>query len=147
MKTDNRTIESIRQHAALAYPEECCGFLIGAFEPDGSVLVIDAAAVENSREERRERRYWISPADFRHAALRAERAGYEIVGFYHSHPDHPALPSTTDLAEATFPGYLYAIASVTRGTPGEIRVWSLNDDRTRFEEQPAEIIADKLKAS
>lgn len=145
MKTDNETIEHMRAHAARTYPEEGCGFLIGTFEENGDVLVVDAEPVENVRESLKERRYRIDPDDLVKAEARAGASGYDVVGFYHSHPDHPARPSETDLAEATFPGYAYVIVSVTRGRPGEIRLWSLRDDRTGFEEREIEILTDKLE--
>jgi proteasome lid subunit RPN8/RPN11 len=147
MITDEATITRIRDHAARIYPEECCGFLIGTLREDGTAVVVDAEPVENVREELKERRYQIAPADLFRAETKAAEAGYDVVGFYHSHPDHPAEPSATDLAEATFPGYAYVIVSVTRGVPGTIRSWSLRDDRTGFDEQSTEIIADKLEIS
>jgi proteasome lid subunit RPN8/RPN11 len=109
--------------------------------------VVSAEPVENVREELKERRYRIAPADLFQAERKAAEMGHDVVGFYHSHPDHPAEPSATDLAEATFPGYAYVIVSVRSGTPGAIRSWSLRDDRSGFDEQSTEIIADKLETS
>lgn len=146
MTTDNSTINRIREHAAATYPEECCGFLIGTWRQDGSIQVVDAESVENVRGELRERRYRIDPDDLLRAEANAESRGLDVVGFYHSHPDHPARPSLTDLEEATFPGYAYVIVSVTRGQPGHITAWSLRDDRTGFDETPIALIADKLEA-
>lgn len=147
MTADDSTIKRIREHAAGVYPEECCGFLIGGWTDTGSVVVVDAEPARNVRGELKESRYRIAPNDLRRAEQDAEAEAQAVVGFYHSHPDHPAKPSATDLAEATFPGYAYVIVSVNRGEPGEIRSWSLKDDRSGFEEQPIEIVTKKLKAS
>ncbi len=147
MTTDESTVDRIRAHAASTYPEECCGFLIGLWGDEGLVTVVGAEPVENVRSELRARRYRIAPNDLRRAEADAEAESYAVVGFYHSHPDHPARPSATDLAEATFPGYAYVIVSVDRGEPGDVRSWSLKDDRSGFEEQPVEIVDKKLKAS
>ncbi len=147
MTTDDSTISCIREHAAGVYPEECCGFLIGGWTDTGSVVVVGAQPVENVRGELKERRYRIAPNDLRRAEADAEAESRAVVGFYHSHPDHPARPSATDLEEATFPGYTYVIVSVNSGKPGEIRSWSLKDDRSGFEEQPIEIVNEKLKTS
>ena len=82
--------------------------------------------------ENRERRYQITPDDYRKAEEHAQANDLDIVGFYHSHPDHPARPSQTDLAEATFPGYTYVIISVNDGAPEELTAWSLATDRSQF---------------
>lgn len=147
MTVSESTISSIREHAGRIYPEECCGFLLGTWEEDGSLVITDAQAVDNVREELKERRYRISPLDFKRAEEAAEAAGKAVVGFYHSHPDHPARPSSTDLEEATFPGYAYVITSVIKGAPGDISAWSLREDRTGFDEEPITVTADKLEAT
>ena len=135
MTIGDLTIDRIKDHGARTYPEECCGFLVGSCDADGSVHVVDATPVDNVRGGLRERRYRISPEDFVLAERSAEKLGYGVVGFYHSHPDHRARPSTTDLAEATFPGYVYVIVSVVRGRPSDVTAWTLADDRTGFEEE------------
>lgn len=147
MTITESAIERIRGHAHRIYPEECCGFLIGSWDADGEALVEGARPVENVREELKERRYRIDPEDYRVAEDEAEAAGKAVVGFYHSHPDHPARPSRTDLDEATFPGYAYVITSVMSGQPGELTAWSLRDDRTGFEEEPITVTVNRLEAS
>jgi proteasome lid subunit RPN8/RPN11 len=118
-------------HAEAAYPEECCGVLLGRIEGD-SVRVADLFPVENRDPDARERRYLIGPGDYLRAERAAEAEGLDVVGFYHSHPDHPARPSATDLAEATFPGFVYTITAVEHGRAAETTAWRLADDRTRF---------------
>jgi proteasome lid subunit RPN8/RPN11 len=131
MTTTDDVLNAIRRHGAQAYPEEGCGFLIGTVE-DGDNHVLDTQPVANRRTENRERRYHITPEDYREANRAAADRGLDIVGFYHSHPDHPAEPSDTDLEEATFPGYTYVIVSVHGGTPDDITAWTLAPDRSEF---------------
>lgn len=139
MRTDSTIIDAIRRHASETYPEECCGFLLGTASPDRNEVCAISPA-ENYQDQNRERRYAITPAAYRDAERVARRDGLEIVGFYHSHPDHPALPSGTDLSEATFPGYTYAIQSVRNGRPAELTAWSLAPDRSEFQPEPVEIV-------
>ena len=92
--------------------------------------------MENRQDTDRTRRYSITPDDYRAAQQAADEQNLDIVGFYHSHPDHPARPSETDLAEATFPGYTYAIVAVHDGSASDLTAWTLTPDRSRFEEEP-----------
>ena len=117
-------------HAEEAYPEECCGVLLGRLDDGGRIEAL--VPVENREADERARRYLIGPADYLRAEREAERQGLDVVGFYHSHPDHPARPSATDLAEATFPGFVYTITAVANGRAGETTAWRLADDRSRF---------------
>ena len=126
--------DAIRAHGAEAYPEEGCGFLLGAVE-DGTNVVRAIRRVDNRQDENRERRYLITPADYREAQREAAAEDLDIVGFYHSHPDHPAEPSETDLEQATFPGYTYVIVAVHDGTPTDLTAWTLAPDRSRFERE------------
>lgn len=132
MRTTPEVLEHIRSHGEDTYPEECCGFLLGRLDADANVVVAARRAV-NRNENRRVDRYVIDPDDYREADLEARKAGLDIVGMYHSHPDHPARPSSTDLAQATFPGYTYVIVSVENGRAADLTAWSLADDRTRFD--------------
>jgi proteasome lid subunit RPN8/RPN11 len=134
MLTTESILEAIRAHGADAYPEEGCGFLLGTVE-DGRNHVRDIRRVANRQPENRERRYQITPGDYREAQEHAHARDLDIVGFYHSHPDHPARPSETDLAEATFPGYTYVIVSVQDGAPADLTAWSLAPDRSQFDEE------------
>ena len=140
MQTTPTVLDDIRSHGSETYPEEGCGFLLGTATADGN-RVVDVHPVENRQADNRERRYQISPADYQAADRAAQERGLDVVGFYHSHPDHPAEPSETDLKEATFPGYTYVIISVQNGTPTEITAWTLAPDRSRFEEDSITIRA------
>lgn len=139
MQTLPDVLDAIRAHGQLTYPEECCGFLLGHPTAAGN-HVVATARVENSRQENRERRYTISPQDYQAADRTARAQGLDVVGFYHSHPDHPARPSATDLAEATFPGYTYVIVSVQQGKPADLTAWSLAPDRSRFDAEPIDLV-------
>ena len=132
----------MREHLAAAYPEEGCGILLGE-ESDGTRTVIEVAALDNRREDTRERRYLITPEQFLGAERRARVAGLEVLGFFHSHPDHPAEPSAFDLEHA-WPYYSYLIVSVRGGTPREAASWRLADDRTRFVPEP--LLVDRPEA-
>ena len=132
MLTTPDALTQIRAHGAETYPEECCGFLLGTAE-DGTNVVRSVRRVENRQADNRERRYTIAPDDYQAANKAAHEQGLDIVGFYHSHPDHPAEPSETDLQEATFPGYTYVIVAVRHGTPANLTAWTLAPDRSAFE--------------
>lgn len=124
-----QALEGITAHASAAYPEECCGALI---EVDGTI--VDALPLANVTHDEAARRYLVSPADYRAAERRARELGGELAGFYHSHPDHPARPSPTDLEHA-WPNWSYVIMSVMGGVPGAVTCWRLRDDRSSFEQK------------
>ena len=120
--------EAIRAHGRAAYPHECCGALLGR---DNHVS--DIVALPNTTEEGPRRRFLVRPSDYREAERRASELGAELLGFYHSHPDHPARPSQYDLDHA-WPTFAYIIVAVAAGSAGEMTVWYLKDDRSSFEE-------------
>ncbi|MCA1650318.1 MAG: M67 family metallopeptidase [Acidobacteria bacterium] len=121
---------AIRRHAADAYPDECCGALVG--QPSG--LVAEAFALSNTTAGERRRRFLIGPDAYRAAEARAAETRGDLLGFYHSHPDHPAAPSAFDLEHA-WPNLRYLIVSVRAGRPEEARSWRLRNDRSAFEEE------------
>ena len=120
----------IREHAREAYPHECCGFLLGRFDEDVRI-VAGLARADNARADSPRNRYSIAPKDFLRVERAARERGHEVVGFYHSHPDHPARPSEFD-REHAWPVYAYLIVSVHAGEPGELTAWRLAPDRTGF---------------
>jgi proteasome lid subunit RPN8/RPN11 len=135
MDTTESVLDDIREHGADAYPEEGCGFLLGTVTADGTNRVTATRRAVNRRSEWRTRRYQLTADDYREADAAAREQGLDVVGIYHSHPDHPAQPSETDLEEATFPGYTYAIVSVQDGTPRDLTAWSLAPDRSEFRQE------------
>jgi proteasome lid subunit RPN8/RPN11 len=121
---------AIRAHGRDAFPHECCGALLGR---DG--VVREAYALPNTTEEGPRRRFLVRPDDYRAAEKRAGEAGLELLGFYHSHPDHPARPSQYDLDHA-WPSFSYVIVSVMSGADQALTSWQLNADRSAFDEEP-----------
>jgi proteasome lid subunit RPN8/RPN11 len=122
--------DAIRAHGAAAYPDECCGALIG----DESGQVLEALSLSNTTTDERRRRFLIGPDQYRAAEKRASETGRTLIGFYHSHPNHPAVPSAFDLAHA-WPNMHYLILSVRGGRPEEARTWRLREDRAAFDEE------------
>ena len=110
LKLEDELFREIEAHAAEAYPEECCGALLGVRE-DGTRIVTRIMRCRNVHAEPRHR-YSIDPAELISIQREGREAKLEIVGFYHSHPDHPATASPTDLAEANWTGCSYLIVSV-----------------------------------
>jgi proteasome lid subunit RPN8/RPN11 len=108
-------LEQLRRHGEEAYPDECCGVLVGEFGEAGNKTVRRVAKCSNARTDSPHNRYQISPVDLFRSQREAEAEGYDLVGFYHSHPDHPALWSSTDLADAHWSGCSYVITSVEKG--------------------------------
>jgi proteasome lid subunit RPN8/RPN11 len=124
-------LKNIMDHGEKAYPEEGAGLMLG-YEHDGKRYVADLLMVENSREDSaRHNRYLISAEDILGGEREAERLGLEIVGIFHSHPDHPNQPSDFD-REWAIPWYSYLITSVNGGKALESKCWRLTDDRSRF---------------
>jgi proteasome lid subunit RPN8/RPN11 len=119
---------AIRIHGQQTYPHECCGALIGR---DGFVTAV--VALPNTTEEGPRRRFLVRPSDYQLSERRATELGGELLGFYHSHPDHPARPSQYDLDHA-WPTFAYIIVAVADGKAGPMTVWYLQEDRSRFEE-------------
>jgi proteasome lid subunit RPN8/RPN11 len=109
--------------ARAAYPREGCGLLLGRAST-GASRVVRATLARNGRLEERGDRYEIDPADHLAARKAAEAEGLEVVGAWHSHPDHAPIPSATDLAEA-HEGLSYLIVAVTQAGAGELRAWRL----------------------
>ena len=106
---------SLRRHGEETYPHECCGVLLGHFDDNGSKTVARIACCGNTRQDSPHNRYNIDPGDLIRIQREGRERGEEIVGFYHSHPDHPAQWSPTDLAEAHWFGCSYVITSVDKG--------------------------------
>jgi proteasome lid subunit RPN8/RPN11 len=121
--------DAIRSHGAETYPNECCGALIGR---DG--LVTTTFALPNTTEEGPRRRFLVRPGDYREAERQAAAAGGDLLGFYHSHPDHPARPSQYDLDHA-WPFFSYIIVSVQQGQPQDMTSWRLREDRSAFDQE------------
>ncbi|HEY6446298.1 MAG TPA: M67 family metallopeptidase [Acidobacteriaceae bacterium] len=137
--------EAVRRHGEETYPHECCGVLLGRFvNEDGAAIndVEDALRAGNTRTDSAHNRYHIAPQEL----VKIQRLGRErrldIVGFYHSHPDHPAQWSPTDFAEAHWIGCSYVITAVEKGAARQTNSFLLagaTEDDKRFEDQPIEV--------
>jgi proteasome lid subunit RPN8/RPN11 len=123
---------AIRAHGEADYPYECCGLLLGTFAADGRKTTVEVMPISNAREESAKRnRFLITPQELMRGERYARSRQLDIIGFYHSHPDHPAVPSGYDLDHA-LPVYSYVIVSVAQGRAGEVQSWELEADRGRF---------------
>jgi proteasome lid subunit RPN8/RPN11 len=120
--------EAIRRHGEETYPHECCGALVG-----NGAFATGIVALPNTTEEGPRRRFLVRPSDYRLAERQATELGGALLGFYHSHPDHPARPSQFDLDHA-WPTFAYVIVAVASGTARDMTVWYLKEDRSNFEE-------------
>ena len=129
LRLEKGVAEAIRQHGAATYPNECCGALFG-----GERQVTATFALSNTTEEGPRRRFLVRPQDYRAAEREASARGADLLGFYHSHPDHPAEPSEYD-REHAWPGYSYVIASLGAENIEDMRSWTLRDDRSGYDEE------------
>lgn len=129
-------LENIFRHGERTYPHECCGLLLGPAPGAGERLVTEAYPMRNANTATPHNRFDFDPQEHLAAQRAARERGLEIVGFYHSHPDHPARPSQIDLDHAAWPGYSYVIVAIHQGKAlaGEEGCGSfeLADDRSRF---------------
>jgi len=123
----------ILQQLEADFPNEGCGFFYGTEENEGQLRhVLLAEAVINSKEGDQRRRFEISPLDYMKAEKKALELGLNLLGIYHSHPNHPAIPSIHDLKQAV-PYFSYIILSVQEGQAAELTSWRLNEERGEFE--------------
>jgi proteasome lid subunit RPN8/RPN11 len=129
-------ITQMTQHALLAYPEECCGFLVGTI---GSPKMIERIVpTANAVRTQRAARFEIDPLAWLAVDQAAADEGMEVVGFYHSHPDCAARPSRIDV-ERAWPVYSYAIVDVRRHRTRGVRSWVLDANAERFIEEPIQV--------
>jgi proteasome lid subunit RPN8/RPN11 len=129
IRLNSQVDAAIRAPGSDAYPNECCGALIGR---GGTVL--ETLALPNMTDEGPRTRFRVTPNDYRAAERRADELGAELLGFYHSHPDHPARPSQYDLDHA-WPFFSYVIVSVRDGVSGDMTAWRLREDRSAFDQE------------
>ena len=133
--------EGLRAHGEETYPQECCGVLLGNAAPEGN-RVLQTVRAGNTRTDSAHNRYNIAPEELVRIQRQARKLGLDIVGFYHSHPDHPAMWSSTDFAEAHWVGCSYVITSVEKGSAKIINSFLLTgtgEDDKKFIDEPVEI--------
>src|SRR2546430_14778033 len=135
---------SLRKHGEETYPHECCGVLLGHFDDNGAEFVTKTvsriARCGNTREGSPQNRYQIDPRELIRIQREGRERGEDIVGFYHSHPDHPARWSQTDLAEAHWIGCSYVITSVEKGKAATTNSFEL----TGADENDKEFLDEKI---
>jgi proteasome lid subunit RPN8/RPN11 len=151
-------LEQIRRHGEQAYPQECCGFLLGRHVDGINVLeevypaanewsdainkgeTLDertpaaAQSDEIKQRESQKNRYWITPEQYRRADAHARARKLGIIGYYHSHPDHPAAPSGYDLDHSCWPTESYIIVAVERGSSAALNSFT-KPDYAKFEQE------------
>ncbi len=123
---------AIERHAADTYPDECCGALLGRLEGEDRWLTrIEALPNARTADHHAYNRFLVTDRDYMKVERLAAQEDLTLLGFYHSHPDHPARPSATDLEHA-FPWFSYVILAVADGVPGEMTSWQLTEDETEL---------------
>jgi len=134
-------LNQIREHGVKDYPYECCGLLLGRFTEEGKT-VKQPYPISNAREESAKRnRFLIEPEELMRGERFAREHNLDVVGFYHSHPDSPAVPSQYDLEHA-WPTYSYIIVSTTAERAGDLFSWEQEPDRSRFNQEEIRVIRD-----
>lgn len=145
IRMNKDALEAIKQHGEETYPHECCGFLIGTVEVGQNVLTELYRAVNEwpaeprsdpgtGKAESQRNRYLITPEQWRKADSFARSLGQGIIGYYHSHPDHPAVPSGFDLDHSCWPGESYIIVAVAKGKAEAVNSYT-KPDYSKFEKE------------
>ncbi|MEQ9439746.1 MAG: M67 family metallopeptidase [Cyclobacteriaceae bacterium] len=132
LKISEEAARVMQRDAETAYPNECCGFFYG--QEVGDRFVQEAVPVQNNQEGDQRRRFEISPLDYMKAERYATEKGIDLLGVYHSHPDHPARPSEHDLKQAV-PYFSYIIYSIQQGKMTRVTSWRLKEEEKAFEEE------------
>ena len=128
LKLSQKDYDALRRHGEETYPNECCGILLGRFDDDGIRVVTSIARCGNTRTDSAHNRYNIDPRELVRIQREGRERGEDIVGFYHSHPDHPAQWSPTDFAEAHWIGCSYVITAVEKGKAAVTNSFELTGD-------------------
>jgi proteasome lid subunit RPN8/RPN11 len=134
---------ALRLHGEETYPHECCGVLLGTMTDDGARVVTSIARAGNTRTDSPQNRYNIDPKELVRIQREGRERGEDIIGFYHSHPDHPARWSQTDLAEAHWFGCSYVITSVEKGKA----VLTNSFELAGFDENDKKLVDEKIEVT
>jgi proteasome lid subunit RPN8/RPN11 len=146
IQVSTKLLQQIHSHGESAYPEEGAGLLLGEADGDRK-WVVAILGLNNAREQSaRHNRYLITPQDMLNGEQEAMRLGLDVVGVFHSHPDHPNRPSEFD-REWAMPWYSYLITSVQDGQAVESRSWRLEEDRSAFIEEQIQVTGDNSSAN
>ncbi|MGR3178461.1 MAG: M67 family metallopeptidase [Candidatus Anammoxibacter sp.] len=133
IKINQKEIETIKEFVKKAYPDECCGLLVGKIAGEERE-VVEIHALTNLNTERSKDRYEIDPAEYMKVDRDVSTRKLDIVGIYHSHPDHPSRPSEFDAGRA-WEGYSYLIIAIANGSEFEMKSWVFHDSTKTFEEE------------
>ena len=139
MKIESGALKDVQAHGAEGYPDEICGLMLG---PRGEGRVTEVRRARNTIVERSRDRYEIDPRDQIRIQREADAEGLDIVGYYHSHPDHPAQASRFD-TERAWAGYVYLIVSIENGNPVDANGFVADKDGGPFRPEPLEVVAPK----
>jgi proteasome lid subunit RPN8/RPN11 len=145
LKIARNDYAALRQHGEETYPHECCGVLLGRIDDDGVRIVTFIARAGNTRTDSPQNRYHIDPKELIRIQREGRARGEDIIGFYHSHPDHPAQWSQTDLAEAHWFGCSYVITSVAKGKADQTNSFELtgsDENDKKLADEKIELITD-----
>lgn len=141
LRISQSNYSALRAHGEETYPYECCGVLLGTMTDDGARVVTSIARAGNTRTDSPQNRYNIDPKELVRIQREGRERGEDIIGFYHSHPDHPAQWSQTDLAEAHWFGCSYVITSVEKGKA----VLTNSFELTGFDENDKKLMDEKIE--
>ncbi len=139
---DSSARTELLKDATAAFPDECCGFLFGKEDINGFRAITGIQVVNNAKQGDKRRRFEIAPLDYIKAEQYADENNLQLLGVYHSHPNHPAIPSEHDRVAAQ-PWFSYVIVSVMNGKPDALRSWRLNDDN-QFDEENVGVVASNI---
>lgn len=142
---DTQARAALLNDAIAAFPDECCGFLFGREDENGLRAITEIQVVNNAKEGDKRRRFAIAPLDYIRAEEYADENQLQLLGVYHSHPNHPAIPSEHDRVAAQ-PWFSYIIVSVLDGRPDALRSWRLNDEE-QFDEENVGVVANSYTNS
>ena len=135
-------LAEIQSHGKEAYPEECCGAMLGDVDPKSQKFTKSILRIENNwvekEKENRHRRFAVTAEDYKTLEKKAKEAKLTLLGFYHTHPDHPAKPSGTDLSYA-WPFFSYIILSVKKGEAKEIYSYALDSEKNEFYQEDLKV--------
>ncbi len=143
LKLTSKDYADLRRHGEEAYPHECCGVLLGRTDDEGARIVTSTARCGNTRTDSPQNRYNIDPRELVRIQREGRQRAEDIVGFYHSHPDHPARWSQTDFAEAHWIGCSYVITSVDKGIASNTNSFELigaDEAGKQFVDEAVEVI-------
>jgi proteasome lid subunit RPN8/RPN11 len=138
-------VQQIERHGETTFPEECCGAMFGQ-DADGVRTVTSIMEIDNSQGENRARRFLVTPQQYLRMERLASERGGALIGFYHSHPDHPARPSAFD-TEHALPSLTYVIVSILQGKSAEVTAWLLGEKRDKFHEQELMVLKSERQIS